>query len=136
METVNSVGAHERVILGTDTPSGTGVTPRAMLRNVALLASLGGVTPEVALCMATGNASVAHRLEVGFLAEGRPADLLLMGRIQGSVGDDALSCFAIGDIPGISMVIVGGQVVVGGRSEQTPPPAIRAAFAKGGQLWQ
>ena len=59
-----------------------------------------------------------------------------MGRIQGSVGDDALSCFAIGDIPGISMVIVGGQVVVGGRSEQTPPPAIRAAFAKGGQLWQ
>ena len=42
METVNQVGAHDRVILGTDTPSGTGVTPRAMLRNVALLASLGG----------------------------------------------------------------------------------------------
>jgi enamidase len=136
METVSQVGAHDRVILGTDTPSGTGVTPRAMLRNVALLASLGGVSPETALCMATGNASIAHRLEPGFLVEGRPADILLMGRIQGSVGEDTLSCLAIGDIPGISMIIVGGQVVVGGRSEQTPPPAVRASFAKGGAAWQ
>jgi hypothetical protein len=47
-----------------------------------------------------------------------------------------LSCLAIGDIPGISMIIVGGQVVVGGRSEQTPPPAVRASFAKGGAAWQ
>ena len=132
MEKVNRVGAQARVILGTDTPSGTGVTPRAMLRNVALLASLGGVTPEVALCMATGNAGVAHRLEVGFLTEGKPADLLLMGRIEGSVGSDALSGLSIGDIPGISTVVVGGRVVAAGRSEQTPPPAVRATIEKGG----
>ena len=132
MGKVNQVGAQARVILGTDTPSGTGVTPRAMLRNVAFLASLGGVTPEVALCMATGNAGVAHRLDVGFLAEGKPADLLLMGRIEGSVGTDALTGLSIGDIPGISTVVVGGRVVVAGRSEQTPPPAVRATIDKGG----
>ena len=132
MEIVNAEGAHARVILGTDTPSGTGVTPRAMLRNVALLASLGGVSAELALCMATGNASLAQRLEVGFLQEGWPADLLLMGKITGSVGTDALSCLSIGDIPGISIVIVDGRVVVRERSEQTPPPEVLASIEKGG----
>ena len=65
-------GAQERVILGTDTPSGTGVTPRAMLRTVALLASMGGIPAEVAFCMATGNAAKAHRLEQGLIQEGKP----------------------------------------------------------------
>ena len=132
MSTVREAGAEARVILGSDTPSGTGVTPRAMLRNVALLSSLGGMSPEVALCMATGNAAVAHRLESGFLAEGKPADLVLMGRITGSVGTDPLSCLAVGDIPGISCVIRGGKVVVAGRSEQTPPPDRTAVIVKGG----
>ena len=134
MEVVHAEGAIDRVILGTDTPSGTGVTPRAMLRNVALLASLGGVSPEVALCIATGNGAVAHRLDVGFLSEGKPADLLLMGKITGSVGDDTLSCLAIGDIPGISTVIVGGEVVVAGRSDQTPPPETLAVIEKYRQI--
>ena len=132
MQMVLREGAEERVILGTDTPSGTGVTPRGMLRNVALLASMGGVSPEVALCMATGNAARAHRLEGGFIQEGKPADLVLMGRITGSVGGDVLEAFSVGDIPGISCVIVGGHVVVSGRSEQTPPPETLAVIEKGG----
>ncbi len=132
MEMVLREGAQGRVILGTDTPSGTGVTPRAMLRNVALLASLGGVTAEVAWCMATGNAARAHRLEGGFIQEGKPADLLLIGKINGSVGRDALEALAIGDIPGISFVIVGGEVVVWGRGEQTPPPETLAVIVKEG----
>jgi enamidase len=130
MEVVNREGAHDRVILGSDTPSGTGVTPRAMLRNVALLASLCNVSPEVALCMATGNAAIAHRLDAGFLTEGKPADLLLMGKITGSVGKGALDCLSIGDIPGISTVIVGGRVTVAVRSEQTPPPEKLAVIEK------
>ena len=122
METVHAEGAQERVILGSDTPSGTGVTPRAMLRNIALLASLGGVSPEVAVCMATGNAARAHRLPGGFVEVGKPADLVVMGKITGSVGEDALDSLSVGDIPGITCILVGGRLVVKGRSEQTPPP--------------
>ena len=132
MEMVLREGAQARVILGTDTPSGTGVTPRGMLRNVALLASLGGIAPEVAWCMATGNAARAHRLDAGLIQEGKPADLLLIGSISGSVGRDALDGLRVGDIPGISFVIVGGQIVVKTRSQQTPPPETVAVIEKGG----
>lgn len=130
METVHTIGAQGRVILGTDTPSGTGVTPRGMLRNIALLASLGGVRPEQALCIATGNAAQAHRLPGGIIQEGKPADLIIMGRINGSVGKDALDSLAIGDIPGITCVIIGGHLSVRGRSEQTPPPETLAKIEK------
>lgn len=130
METVHTIGAQDRVILGTDTPSGTGVTPRGMLRNVALLASLGGVSPEQALCIATGNAAQAHRLPGGIIHEGKPADLIIMGKINGSVGKDALDSLAIGDIPGISCVIIDGHLTVSERSEQTPPPETLATIEK------
>ena len=132
MEMVLREGAQARVIVGTDTPSGTGVTPRGMLRNVALLASVGGVAPEVAWCMATGNAARAHRLDAGFIEEGKPADVLLIGSISGSVGTDALDGLKVGDIPGISFVIIGGQMVVKGRSQQTPPPETLAVIVKEG----
>ena len=131
-EFVLKKGAQARVIMGTDTPSGTGVTPRAMFRNVALIASMGGVSPEVALCMATGNAAIAHRLDSGFLQEGKRADILLVGKIKGSVGEDTLSGLAIGDIPGISVVITNGNLTISGRSEQTPPPETGAVVTKGG----
>lgn len=130
IEIAQRENALERVILGTDTPSGTGITPRAMLRNVALLTSLGGLSPEVAWCLATGNAARAHKLDGGFIQEGKQADILLMGRITGSVGQDAMDVFNSGDIPGISTVIVGGELVVRGRSEQTPPPETLAVIEK------
>ena len=38
-----------------------------------------------------------------------------------------------GDIPGISCVIVGGELVVADRSEQTPPPETLAVVEKGGK---
>ena len=132
MDMAQRAGAEDRVILGSDTPSGTGVTPRAMLRNVALLASMAGVRPEVAMCMATGNGARAHRLEVGFLREGKPADIVLLGKITGSVGKDALDGLSVGDIPGIATVVVNGRLVVRGRSEQTPPPQTLAVVEKEG----
>ena len=130
MQMVHRATALDRIIVGTDTPSGTGVTPRAMLRNVALLASLGEVRPEVAWCLATGNAARVHRLEAGFLQEGKPADLVLLGKITGSVGRDGLDGLTVGDIPGISCIIVNGELVVRERSEQTPPPATLAVIEK------
>ncbi len=119
---VKANNLYHRVLIGTDTPGGTGVVPRGMLREIAFLSSIGEIEPEKSICMATGNVGRAHDLNIGILEEGRPADLVLLHKITGSVAKDALDSFAKGDLPGISTVIIDGQVRVAGRSQQTPPP--------------
>jgi enamidase len=115
-------GELQRITFGTDTPSGTGTTPRGMLRTIALVCSLGDVSAAEALCLASGNTARAHGVDVGVIRVGAPADLLLIGRIRGANGADALSALSAGDLPGISLVMVDGQVEVSPRSEQLPPP--------------
>jgi cytosine/adenosine deaminase-related metal-dependent hydrolase len=128
---VRARDAFHRVLVGTDTPGGTGVLPRGMLREIAYLAAVGEVPPALAVAMATGNVARAHGLAQGILAEGRPADLVLLDRIEGSVARDALGAFACGDLPGISTVLIDGEPRVVGRSQQTPPPARPAVVVKG-----
>jgi enamidase len=93
-----------------------------MLRTIALVCSLADVSAAEALCLASGNTARAHGVEVGVIRVGAPADLLLIGHITGANGADALSALSAGDLPGISMVMVDGQVQVSPRSEQLPPP--------------
>jgi enamidase len=119
---VKANGNYHRVLIGTDTPGGTGVVPRGILREIAFISSVGEVRPEISICMATGNVGRAHDLNIGILEEGRPADLVLLHKITGSVAKDALESFAKGDLPGISYVIIDGEIRVAGRSQQTPPP--------------
>lgn len=119
---LTATGQLERLTLGTDTPGGTGVIPRGMMRNICFLASMCGMAPAAAVAAATGNTARRHGLDTGVLEAGRPADLLFLGPITGSEADDALASFALGDLPGISMVMVDGEPLVAGRSEQTPPP--------------
>jgi enamidase len=115
-------GELSRLCLGTDTPSGTGVTPRGMLRLLALVAAVPGVAPEEALCLATGNVALAHGLDSGFIREGAPADLIILGRIQGSAGADALEALKLGNLLGLSLAFIDGRPVIRDRSLQTPPP--------------
>ena len=120
----------DRVCLGTDTPAGTGVTPRGILRTLALVTSLGGVPPEIAICLATGNVARAHHLDSGFIQTGKPADLVIMGRIQGCQASHELGVLSIGDLLGVTMVIIDGKIVIRDRSFQTPPPEKRAMVEK------
>jgi enamidase len=115
-------GQLARLTLGTDTPGGTGVIPRGMLRNICAIASVCGVPPGEAIAIATGNTAKAHGLEVGVLAPGRPADIVVCGPVEGSAGTTIADAIAHGDLPGIAYVIAGGEIVVSGRSRQTPPP--------------
>ena len=119
-----------RITLGTDTPAGTGVAPRGILRTLALISSLGGVPPEIAFCLTTGNVAQAHRLDSGLIKQGMPADLVIMGKIQGCQATDELDVFGIGDIPGVTMVIIDGKIRIRDRSYQTPPPEVRAVVEK------
>jgi enamidase len=130
---IRAVKTHQnyhRVLIGTDTPGGTGIIPRGILREIAFISSVGEVAPETAVCMATGNVGRAHGLDIGIIEEGRAADIVLLHKITGSVALDALDSFAKGDLPGISMVIIDGEIRVAGRSQQTPPPERVAVAAK------
>jgi enamidase len=112
-------GALGRVCVASDTPTGTGVMPMGVLKSVCELASLGDLTPETAIAMATGNNARAFRLTTGTIAVGRPADLVVCDAPAASMAADALGAIRRGDIPGISAVIVDGEVRVG-RSRNTP----------------
>ena len=121
-EMVKRLGAWDRVIFGTDTPSGAGIMPRGMLRNLLFLSGIHGIGAAEALCMASGNVARAHRLAEGTIAPGKPADLVIMGHVKGGVATDALGAIREGDMPGISCILIDGKLVVRDRAEQTPPP--------------
>jgi enamidase len=109
-----------RVILGTDSPAGSGVQPLGILRMIALLSGLGGLAPELAIACATGNTARQRRLNCGLIEPGRPADFVFIDRAQHTAGPDVLKSIALGDLPGIGMVMIDG-IVRCGRSRNTPP---------------
>jgi enamidase len=112
-------GVLGRVCLARDTPTGTGVMPMGVIKTVCEVASLGGLPPAEAIALATGNNTTAFRLSTGTVAVGQPADLVVCDAPVGSVASDALGAVARGDIPGISCVVIDGEVRVG-RSRNTP----------------
>ncbi len=109
-------------LIGTDAPAGSGVQPNGMVRMVTLMASLGGLAPELAWCCASGNVARKRGLTQGLVAPGRPADLVFMDRPGGSDGGDVLGAMAMGNIPGIGAVMIDGKMRCG-RSRSTPPAA-------------
>lgn len=122
LEAVLEAQALHRLTLGTDTPGGTGVIPRGMLRNILFLCGVGGLDVPRAIAVATGNTGRAHRLPQGRIAVGAPADFVVLDKIFGSAGSDALSSMQSGDLPGIGIVVIEGRIQVSPRSQQTPPP--------------
>jgi enamidase len=110
----------DRVILGTDSPAGSGVQPLGMLRLIALLSSMADIPAEEVFCYATGNTARLRGLDSGQVALGRAADLVLLDRAQHTAGRDLLESVRLGDIPGVGMVLIDG-IVRCQRSRNTPP---------------
>jgi len=119
LRVAREAGAMDRVCLGSDTPTGTGVMPLGVLKTICELASLGDLDPEIAVALATGNNARAFRVTTGTIAPGQPADLVVCDAPVASSARDALGAIRRGDIPGISCVVIDGQVRVG-RSRNTP----------------
>ncbi len=129
MRTTIDLGQPERIILGTDSPAGSGVQPLGIIRMISLLASLGEVDPELVFCFATGNTARQRSLDCGLIEPGRAADLVIMDRAQHTAGSDFLDAIRKGDLPGISMVIIDGLVRC--RRSRNTPPAERLATIVG-----
>lgn len=127
VEWLNEKCQLDRIIIGNDSPSGTGIIPLGVMRTISYIASVAGVEAEKAICMATGNTAKIYGLNVGIIEEGREADFVLMDAPMGSVGENCLKSLEAGDLPGVSMVIVDGNIVMTS-SRNTPPPTTKAAI--------
>ncbi len=110
-----------RIILGTDSPAGSGVQPLGILRMIALISSLADVPAEIAFCFATGNTARQRNLRQGLIEVGRPADLVFMDRAQHTAADTLLESVQLGDIPGVGMVMIDGLIRC--RRKRNTPPA-------------
>lgn len=113
--------ALDRLVLATDTPTGTGVMPLGMIKTVVEIASLGGVAATDALALACGNNGAVLRRDEGVLDVGRPADLALLFSPLGGAHGDPLTCIERGDIPGIAAMVIDGEVRAL-RSRNAPAP--------------
>ncbi len=120
LEACRDNGRLRDFLIGTDAPAGSGVQPNGMIRMVTLMASLGGLPAEQAICLASGNIAKKRHLDGGLIAIGQPADFVFMDKPQHSSGKDLLEAIGLGDIPGIGMVVIDG-IVRTGRSRSTPP---------------
>jgi len=121
-------GQLHRIILGNDSPSGSGIIPLGILRTIVQLCSLSGIPAEKAIAMATGNTARAFNLNTSVIEPGREADLVIIDAPLGSVGSDALAAIEAGDIPGVSMVIIDGIIRV--KVSRNTPPSKRQAEIK------
>jgi enamidase len=115
------LGQLQRLIVGSDTPTGTGVMPLGVVKTVAEIASLSGLDPARCWALASGNNAAAYGLDSGRIEVGAPADLVVMDAPSGSAGQTALEALALGDIPGISAVVIEGAIRTL-RSRNTPAP--------------
>ena len=130
----DEMGSLARLLCGTDTPGGSGITPRAMLWLLAFLSGSCGLSPEVALAAASGNVARAHGIESGRLSPGHPADLLLLGAVRGSAHSTAWDAMRSGEIPSVAAVIKDGDIrALPGRF--TPPPASLPVVTRDGHPW-
>ena len=125
-------GALDRLIVATDTPTGSGVMPLGMLYTLSHLASLGGIAPELCIAAATGSNARVYRLDSGSLAAGKAADIVLLDAPDGGTQDSALAAIRKGDIAAVGAVISAGEPRFVGRSRNTPATTrtIRVASCK------
>lgn len=123
-------GHQHRILIASDTPTGTGVIPLALLRSMAELVSLGPLTPELAVAAVTGNVAAAYGIDAGHLEVGRPADLVVVDAPLGSCAHDWRGALQIGDLPAVAAVVTQGLVRFT-RSRNTPGPQRTVRLAAG-----
>lgn len=112
-----------RLILGNDAPSGLGVFPLGIWEMICLISGTAKLEPAQAVACATGNTAQAMGLQnVGTIAVGNWADLVICDAPVGAIQDTAGDSIAAGTIPGVSMVFIDGQLMHEGEAINTAPP--------------
>jgi enamidase len=116
----DQLGAFDRFIIATDTPTGSGIMPLGMLYTIAHLASLTDMAPERFICAASGSNARVYGLDSGILAPGKASDIVLIDAPDGGTQQTALAAIKHGDIAAIGAVVTAGVPRFVGRSRNTP----------------
>lgn len=122
-------GAFARLLVATDTPTGSGVMPLGMIYTMSHLASLTDMPAEWAVCAATGNNARIYRLNSGFIAPGKDADMAIVDAPVGGTQDTALAALKHGDPCAVAAVITDGEPRFVGQSRNTPAPKKKVRVA-------
>jgi enamidase len=128
-ELLRKANQFERLLIATDTPTGSGIMPLGVLYTMSHLVSLAKVEPELAVAMATGNNARVFRLNSGIIAPGRDADVVIVDACLGGSQNDALAALVNGDILGVGAVITDGVPRFVGRSRNTPETVRKVRIA-------
>ena len=126
----DQLGAFDRFIIATDTPTGSGVMPLGMLYTIAHCASLTDMEPEQFICAASGSNARVYGLASGYLAPGKAADIVLIDAPDGGTQKTALAAIKHGDIAAIGGVVTAGVPRFVGRSRNTPGTTRKARVVK------
>ena len=126
----DKLGAFDRFIIATDTPTGSGVMPLGMLYTIAHCASLTGLPAERFICAASGSNARVYNLDSGVLAPGKAADIVLLDAPDGGTQSSALAAVQHGDIAAIGAVITAGVPRFVGRSRNTPATMRKARIVR------
>jgi enamidase len=125
----DQLGAFDRFIIATDTPTGSGIMPLGMLYTIAHLASLTDMAPERFICASSGSNAHVYGLDSGVLAPGKAADIVLIDAPDGGTQQTALAAIKHGDIAAIGAVVTAGVPRFVGRSRNTPATTRKAQVA-------
>jgi len=117
---VRAADQFDRLLIATDTPTGSGIMPLGMLYTISHLASLTDCPVEWAIAAATGNNARIYRLNAGFLRAGCDADVVVIDACVGGSKSDALSALRNGDMIAVGAVVTDGVPRFVGRSRNTP----------------
>ena len=112
----------DRLLIATDTPTGSGIMPLGIMYTITHLASLTDLPVEHAIAAATGNNAKVYDLNCGLLRVGNDADVLLLDACVGSSKNTALDGLRNGDIVAVGAAITDGIPRFVGKSRNTPAP--------------
>lgn len=126
----DQLGAFDRFIIATDTPTGSGIMPLGMLYTIAHCASLTDMDAERFICAASGSNARVYGLDSGYLAAGKAADIVLIDAPDGGTQNTALAAIKHGDIAAIGGVVTAGVPRFVGRSRNTPATTRKARVTR------
>lgn len=130
VQLANHADRFDRLLIASDTPTGTGMMPLGVIKSLTEMATLTGLEPERLIAAATGNAARIYGLDSGFLQPGRAADVAVIDVALGGTKRDALEGMRNGDVPAIAAVFSAGVPRFVGKSRNTPPPTRKIAIVQ------